>query len=382
MLLMEYMARELLAEKGIPVPRGVLIDSPDNVPADWLAYPAVLKAQVATGGRGKAGGIKVVASPQEARDTTKSLLGMNIKGHIVERLLLAEKVAAQQELFLSVILDRGQKMPMIVFSTEGGIDIEETARTHPDRIVRVPVNPVNGVKDYTTRYLLDRSSLDVKYFDTFHNIVQRLYQVFWDNDCLLAEINPLMMDENNQFIAADARITIDDSALPIRQPKILAMRDAMEREARILDARKHGFLYIPIGPQGNSTIMSNGSGMLMASLDILQQRGFHARSVLDLGGGATADRIAAGIQIIMNQPGVKGLFANIFGGITRCDEIAAGVKCALEKLSNDQFIIIRMEGTNKSQGRQILQAVPTHRLTLVDRLSEAANAMAERMVRA
>jgi len=382
MLLMEYLARELLAEAGLAIPRGVLA----NPSTDWsgvaFGFPAVLKAQVPAGGRGKAGGIKVVADRNEAREAAKALFALQIKNLSVEKLLLVEKVQVRRELFVSILLDRGLKTPVVLFSTEGGMDIEEIARTRPEKIVRVPVDPAVGIRDYITRYLLDRSGLDAKYFEPLHDVLRRLYNVFWNNDCLVAEINPLMIDTDDRFIAADARINIDDSALPVRHAKIFSLRDVLEHDPRVLEARKYGFLFIPIRPEGSIAIMSNGSGMLMASLDTLQQRGFTARSVLDLGGGATADRIAAGIGIVMTQAGVQGLFANIFGGITRCDEIAAGVRTALEKLDDDQFIIIRMEGTNKARGREILQSVPKHRLVLVDKLSEAAGVMAERMVRA
>jgi succinyl-CoA synthetase beta subunit len=382
MLLMEYIARDLLSAKGIAVPPGAVVESAADTTFDSMTFPAVVKAQVPVGGRGKAGGIKTVPDRGAAAAACREILGMTIKGHAVERVLIVEKVAARRELFLSILLDRGNKTPTIVFSTKGGMDIEEVARARPDRVVRVPVNPLTGVQEYTTRYLLDRGGLAANHFDSLHAVVRKLYEVFWDYDCLLAEINPLMIDTQDRFIAADAKISMDDSALPIRQPQILALRDALEREKRALEARKFGFLYIPIRTGGNVTIMSNGSGMLMASLDTLQQKGFRANSVLDLGGGATADRIAGGIGLMMDQPGVCGLFVNIFGGITRCDEIAGGIQSAAESLGPGQFIVVRMEGTNKARGREILEAVPRDRVVLVDRLSEAAGVMAERMARA
>lgn len=382
MLLMEYIARDLLADHGIAIPKGRLIADENDLPIDASAYPAVLKAQVATGGRGKAGGIQIVNDAASAKATARTLFAATIKTYKVDRLLLVDKIAFKRELYLAILLDRAHKTPVVIFSTHGGIDIEHTAASHPECVARVPIDPIHGVQEYITRYLLDRSGLDAKHFDTFHDVLQRLYRLFRDNDCVLAEINPLMIDQNDRWIAADARITIDDSALPIRQQKLLALRDSIEREPRVLDARKNGFLYIPIEPTGTIAIMSNGSGMLMASLDALQQKGFTARCVLDLGGGATAERIASGIAIVVNQPGVRGLFANIFGGITRCDEIATGVMHAIEHLRPDQFIIIRMEGTNKATARDILHSLPVHRLIQVDRLSQAAIVMAERMAQA
>ncbi len=381
MLLMEYIARDLLAAQGIAVPRGTVIESEADVSRASLSFPAVLKAQVPIGGRGKAGGIKIVNSVQEARDTAARLLGMTIKGLTVDRLLLVEKVAAMQEWYLAILLDRGIKVPMIIFSPEGGMEIEEIARVHPDRVVRAQVNPFNGIQEYITRYLLDRTGLDSKYFEPLHTALKQLYRVYWENDCLLAEINPLMVDHEGRLIAADAKITIDDSALPVRHSKLLAIRDTLEREKLVLEARKNKFLYVPIHPEGNITIMSNGSGMLMASLDTLQQRGFKANSVLDLGGGATADRIAKGVELMMTQPGVHSLFVNIFGGITRCDEIAGGIKNAVNRLRDHQFIVVRMEGTNKPLGKEILRSIPPGKIAMVDKLSETVGVLAERMGR-
>jgi succinyl-CoA synthetase beta subunit len=381
MLLMEYLARGLLAEKNIPIPRGTPVEPGETCDLSGLRFPAVVKAQVPTGGRGKAGGIIPVVDAEDARRAVQKVLGMTIKGLPVERALVVEKVDCRKELYLAILLDRGRKCPMAIFSPEGGVDIEEVARTHPDRVVRESIDLQNGITEKITRSLLNGAGLDEKYFDELHATLQKLYRVFWDRDCLLAEINPLMIDAEDHLIAADAKITIDDSALAIRQPDLLVLRDSLERDARVLEARKNKFLFIPVRLDGEITIMSNGSGMLMASLDLLQQRGFAARSVLDLGGGATAERIAAGIQLVMAEPGVRGLFANIFGGITRCDEIAAGVKAAAEALRDEQFIVLRLEGTNKPQGQEILRSVSRNNVVLVDRLSRAAEVLAERMGR-
>jgi succinyl-CoA synthetase beta subunit len=379
MLLMEYIARDLLAAQGIAVPRGTVIESDADTSQATLSFPAVLKAQVPTGGRGKAGGIKIVNSVQETWETVGRLLGMTIKGLTVDRLLLVEKVTAVQEWYLAILLDRGAKVPMIIFSPEGGMEIEEIARLRPDRVVRGQVNPFIGIQEYITRYLLDRAALEPKYFEPLHTVLKQLYQVYWENDCLLAEINPLMVDHEGRLIAGDAKITIDDSALPVRHPNLLALRDSLEREKLVFEARKYGFLYVPIHSKGNITIMSNGSGMLMASLDTLQQRGFTANSVLDLGGGATADRIARGVELMMTQSGVHSLFVNIFGGITRCDEIAGGIKNAVSRLRDNQFIVVRMEGTNKPLGQEILRSIPAGRIAMVDKLSETVGVLAERM---
>ncbi len=379
---MEYIGRALLAEKGIAVPRAMVVDRVEELAAVDLAYPVVVKAQVAVGGRGKAGGVRAAGDAAEMRRAVSEILGMDIRGHRVERVLIVEKVEAVRELFVSIILDREKKVPVVVFSTRGGVDIEEVAKDDPEAVARAAISPMVGVREHVTRYLIDRSRLEPSCFEALHDVLVRLYAVWWDFDCLLAEINPLMLDGDGRLVAADARINIDDSALPVRQTKILGFRDSLEREAKALEARQYGFLFIPVRADGAIAIMSNGSGMLMASLDTLQRRGMWARSVLDLGGGATAERIAEGIRLVMDQPGVQGLFANIFGGITRCDEIAAGVRTAAERLSDGQFIVIRMEGTNKAKGREILAASASDRVLTVERLSEAAAVMAERMGRA
>lgn len=379
MLLMEYLARKLLAERNIPIPPGVQV-SPGETP-DWTAlrFPVVVKAQVPVGGRGKAGGILPAADVDEANAAVRKILGMTIRGLPVETALVVEKITCRRELYLAILLDRGQKCPVILFSPEGGVDIEEVARTRPDRLFRLPIDPEVGVREHHTRYLLDRAGLEEKYFGNFHAILRDLYGVFWDRDCLLAEINPLMIDEEDRLVAADAKIRLDESALAIRQRDLLPWHDALEHDPRVLRAREYGFLFIPVQPDGRVAIMSNGSGMLMASMDALQRRGLAARSVLDLGGGATADRIARGIELLMDQPGVRGLFANIFGGITRCDEIAAGVRAASESLRDEQCIVLRLEGTNKPKGREILQNLPRDNVRMVDRLRQAVELLVERM---
>ncbi|MBN1553759.1 MAG: succinate--CoA ligase subunit beta [Phycisphaerae bacterium] len=379
MLLMEYLARDLLAEKNIPIPRGRVVSPGETPDLSDVRFPAVVKAQVPTGGRGKAGGILPVMNAKEAKAVIQNILGMTIKGFPVERALVVEKINGKRELYLAILLDRGRKCPTVIFSASGGVEIEEIARTKPDSVIRAEIEPTVGVREYHTRYLLDRAGLEETCFFQFHEILENLYRVFWDRDCLLAEINPLMIDEEGNLIAVDAKINVDDSAMTIHHSDLLELRDSLERDERVLEARKNKFLFIPVAAEGRITIMSNGSGMLMASMDALQQRGLPARSVLDLGGGATADRIAKGIGILMEQPGVEGLFANIFGGITRCDEIAAGVKTAAESLRDGQFIVLRLEGTNKPQGREILQSVSRNNVVLVEKLSEAAGVFAERM---
>jgi succinyl-CoA synthetase beta subunit len=381
--LMEYMARDHFAAHGLPVPAGAVAETPDAAEALEVPYPAVVKAQVRAGGRGKAGGIRPAADPAEARAAAEAILGMQIKGHVAERVLVVERVEAAREFYLAVLLDRGRKAPTAIFSAEGGVEIEETARARPGAIHRCPIDPLVGLAPYVSRYLLGRAGLAPELFEPFHAVLERLYAAFREGDCLLAEINPLMLSAEGRFVCADAKVTIDDSALAIRHRDLLEARDALETEPLVLEARRHGFLFVPVDEAGGDlAVMSNGSGMLMASMDALQREGLALRCVLDLGGGATAGRIAEAVRLLLGPAGATGLFVNIFGGITRCDEIAGGIRDALATLPADRLLVVRMEGTNREEGRAILEALPSERVALVDRLSEAAGVVRARRERA
>ncbi len=379
--LMEYKAKELYAKYQIPSTKGAVIDSLEDLPEKVkdLKFPAVAKAQVQTGGRGKAGGIKFAQNINELADVSKSILGMDIKGHIVKKLLITEKAEVEKEFYLSIMLDRSSKGPIIIFSTEGGVDIEAIAEKSPEKIVKISVNPLVGVKDYTVRYILSKSGADMDLFDQLFDLLQKLYKMFVEYDCTLVEINPLCLLDDSTLTALDGKISIDDSAL-YKYPDLLEFRDSIEENELILEARKFRFLYIPCEPEGDIAVMSNGSGMLMSCIDMISKNGMTVGAVLDLGGGATAERIKEAIRILFMNKKIKALFINIFGGITRCNEVALGVKLAMEMYVPDKMLIVRFEGTNKQQGLEVLESIKGN-VTFVDGLAEGVKVLGERMVK-
>lgn len=356
MKLLEYKGKELLSKYNIAIQKSVLVESPDNISLKLsdLTFPVVIKAQIMAGGRGKAGGIRFADNLKEAEEIIKSLLGFNIKGHIVKKLLIAQKVEGTSENYLSIILDRYYKSPMIIFSPIGGVDIEETARENPDKIIKIPVNPLFGIKDYIIRYIIKKACLPDVFFNGLQNIVTNIYRLFLEYDCILCEINPLLVTEDNDFIAIDAKIDIDDSSL-YRHPDISEFRDQIEEDKLILEARKYDFLYIPIDSEGFVSVMSNGSGMLMSCIDFITKSSLIVGSALDLGGGATSDRISEAIKIVFKNKRINYLFISVFGGITRCDEVAGGIRDAIKEIGKDKILIVRIEGTNKEIGLDILK---------------------------
>lgn len=385
--LMEYKAKELYARYNIPASQGVVADSTEGLTEKLknLSFPVVVKAQVQTGGRGKAGGIRFAENPEEAAQISGDILGMDIRGHVVRKLLITEKVGVRKEWYLSILLDRATKGPMVVFSTEGGMDIEETAKTAPEKIIKVAIDPLIGIKDYIARYLLSKSGCDKAYFDSMNELLKKLYRLFTENHCMLVEINPLAISVEDRLIALDGKISIDDSALE-RLPEILSYRDSLTEDEWVLEARRFKFLYIPCEPEGSIGVMSNGSGMIMSCIDMITKQGMKVGAALDLGGGATADRIREGIRIILSNENIKAVFINIFGGITRCDEVAGGVKMAVEKMQTQigagaanaqKLILVRFEGTNKEKGLEILSSIEGS-VVSVNGLREGVNELVSR----
>lgn len=356
--LMEYKSKELFDHYHIPTMNGFVVDDLKNLEhqASTISYPVVVKAQVQTGGRGKAGGILFANDEKELFAASKKIMGMDIKGHKVEKLLVVEKMEASTEWYLSIMLDRFSKCPIVIFSPVGGMEIEETARTAPHKVIKASIDPLIGVKDYLPRYLLSKSGCEMQYLEPLFALLKDLYHLFCEVDCLLVEINPLVISAEKRLVALDAKISVDESALS-RQPDILAFRDSLPEDERVLEARKYNFLYIPCEAGANIGVMSNGSGMIMSCIDLLSNQGMNVGAALDLGGGATADRIQEGIRIILSNANIKALFINIFGGITRCDEVASGIRMAVENHASDKLLIVRLEGTNKQAGLDILSAI-------------------------
>ena len=378
MKLLEYKGKELLDWYGVPIQKGVVVESANNIfsAVEELKPPFVVKVQVMAGGRGKAGGIKFAANVDEAGKVSKSLLGKIIKNIVVKKVLIAEKVEVEDEWYLSVILDRFYKSPMVIFSPLGGVDIEETAKSNPDKIAKIPINPLIGIKDYDVRYIFQKYSIDNAFFEQFSSILKNLYRLFNEYDCTLVEINPLVKVIGSSLIAIDCKIDIDDSSL-FRHTDIVEFRKLLDENEWIIEARKFNFLYIPIDNEGDITVMSNGSGMLMSSIDLIIKTGQKVRAALDLGGGATSDRIREAVRIIFKDEKTKYLFINIFGGITRCDEVANGVKDAFDSGLKNRTIILRLEGTNKQKGLKILNQLGENILT-IDSVSEGVKKLESR----
>ena len=381
MKLMEYQAQTLFRRFGLPVQPGCVVDRPEDVAEalerEGVKGPLVVKAQVQIGGRGKAGGIQFANSPEEAAEHAGRLLGSTLRGLKVNKVYIVERAVYSKEWYLSIMLDRLSKQPMIIFSALGGMEIEETAKTDPDKIKKLVIDPMIGVQDYMARYLLSSSGLPVEYTKQLDALLKGLYRCFMEYDCMLTEINPLVVTEDGKLIALDGKVDVDDSAL-FRLPDVTAWRDELPEEPLVKEARTFNFLYIPVEAGGPVAVCSNGSGMLMSCIDMLTKNGMNVAAALDLGGGATSERIAEALRILFSTPGVKAVLINIFGGITRCDEVAGGVKLAMERGSLEgKITVVRMEGTNKDKAIEILDGMHSD-VIRVEGLRESIAALLER----
>jgi succinyl-CoA synthetase beta subunit len=358
MKLLEYQAKTVMERFGVPIMRGVVIDDPETAAETIrkanLTYPVVIKAQVPIGGRGKAGGIQFAENPGEATAQCGRMFGMDIRGFTTGRLLITEKVQTVTEWYLSILLDRLSKSPLLIFSPQGGMEIEETARTSPEKIAKIPLDPLRGVQDYTIEYALDKTGTGRQHKDALKDVAQKLFAMFFQYYTMLTEINPLVIDASGRLIALDAKVEIDDNALS-GLPDILAFRDTLQEDPQVLEARKVNFLFVPIDDAGTIGVMSNGSGMLMSCIDLISQRGMKVHAALDLGGGATAERISEAVRIMLDGKNIDTVFICIFGGITRCDEVAKGACLAMTNAAAaGKRLILRMEGTNKEQAAAIV----------------------------
>jgi succinyl-CoA synthetase beta subunit len=376
MKLLEYKAHEVFRTYGVAGIDGYTVSTPEEL-ADVdgkLPYPVVIKAQVQTGNRGKLGGIKFAKDKAELLANGSAILGMTIKDLEVKRIFITPKVEIKEEMYLSFTMDRKTKLGVMIFSPVGGVDINEIAEKDPDKVAKVLIPAGETIPDFMLQYVVDKTGLDSELHEEFKEICRKLYKAYVKHDCLLAEINPLVVTEDGHLRALDGKVDIDDNAL-YRHPEIAEFRDEITENPLILDARRFDFLYIPIKDVGNIAVVSNGSGMIMSSIDLISKRGMEVTSALDLGGGATSDRIKEALRIVAENPRVDTIFINIFGGITRCDEIAGGVKEAFSKI-NAKRLVIRLEGTNKEQGLEIVRGIEGD-IELVDGLYEGVDALAE-----
>ncbi len=356
----EYQAKELFKEYGVPVPRGIMAEELDKAidAAETLGYPCVIKAQVHAGGRGKAGGVKLAKSPEEAQKFSGEILGMTLiskqtgpEGRLVRKILVEEGMNIQKELYLAIIIDRESEVPVIIASTEGGMEIEEVAEKNPELIFTVKVHPVTGLSDFHIRNLAFNLNLTKPQMKNFSNLVRGLYALFLEEDASLVEINPLVITDKDEIIALDGKINFDDNGL-MRHPKIAALRDIHEEEPLEVEASKFDLNYIKL--DGNIGCMVNGAGLAMATMDILKYFGGEPANFLDVGGGTSEERVKEAFKILLADPNVKAVFVNIFGGIVRTDLVARGIVNAVKNIQLNVPIVIRLVGTNELEGRRII----------------------------
>ena len=353
MKLHEYQSKRIFAQYGVPIPPGDVASTPEQARqiASRLGTRVVVKSQVLVGGRGKAGGIRLADDPDEAEEVADQILGMDIKGMTVKKVLVDQAADIAKEIYLGIVIDRAQRRPVMMASAEGGVEIEEVARTTPERIVRISIDPFFGLLSYQGRELAFGIGLDKALVRDFVKIAQGLYDAFMNCDASLAEINPLVVTGSAKLLAVDGKMLLDDNAL-FRHFELAEMRDADEETPEEQEARRHGLSYVKL--DGEIGCMVNGAGLAMATMDVIKLYGGEPANFLDIGGGAQADRVAAALRIILSDPSVKGVLFNIFGGITRCDEVARGILAALAEVPTDVPMVARLVGTNEEEGRRIL----------------------------
>jgi len=349
----EYQAKRLFAEHGVPIPNGEVAHTPAEAReiAERLGG-VIVKAQVHTGGRGKAGGVKLGRTPDEAEAAAEQILGMDIKGFTVGTVLLDELAPGiEKEIYLAVLIDRANRRPMIMASAAGGMDIEQVAEETPEQIIKVHIEPSLGVRGFQSTYVASRMGLPKELWRDFHKLLSGLYACFKANDASLTEINPLVITGEGKLLAVDGKMTIDDNAL-YRLEKVAAMRDVAEEPDAEKQAREAGINFIKL--DGNIGCMVNGAGLAMTTMDVTKLFGGEPANFLDIGGGAQAKQVAAALRIILSDPNVKAVLINIFGGITRGDEVAKGIVAALEQVKTNVPMVVRLAGTNAAEGRAIL----------------------------
>jgi succinyl-CoA synthetase beta subunit len=353
MKLHEYQSKKFFSNFGIPIPRGRIAATANEAKqiAQELGGRVVVKAQVLVGGRGKAGGIRLAKTPQEAEDKAAQILAMEIKGLPVRKVLVDEAADIETEIYLGITNDRAARKPVMMASAAGGVDIEEVARETPENIIRVHVDMLLGLRDYQARDLAAGIDLPRDTWRDFARIAHGLWDAYVASDATLAEINPLVVTSQGRLLAVDGKMVIDDNAL-FRHPDLAEMRDLDVEEAAETEARKYGLSYIKLA--GEIGCMVNGAGLAMATMDIIKLFGGEPANFLDIGGGAGAEKVAAALRIILQDPNVKAILFNIFGGITRGDEVARGILSALKEVQSDVPMVARIVGTNAEEGRQIL----------------------------
>jgi succinyl-CoA synthetase beta subunit len=383
--LFEYQAKELFAKHNVPTTPGRVTDSAEGAKAiaEEIGHPVMVKAQVKTGGRGKAGGVKYAATPEDAYSHAKNILGLDIKGHIVKKLLVAQASDIAEEYYVSFLLDRANRGYLAMCSVEGGMDIEEVAATKPERLAKVPVNAVKGVDLAFARSIAEQGHLPAEVLDTAAVTIAKLWELFVAEDATLVEVNPLVRtpsrgkDDPGQILALDAKITLDANA-GFRHPGHAEFEDRDATDPLEVKAKEHNLNYVKL--DGQIGIIGNGAGLVMSTLDVAayageKHGGVKPANFLDIGGGASAEVMAAGLDVVLSDEQVKVVFVNVFGGITACDAVATGIVKALQIIGDEanKPLVVRLDGNNVDEGRRILAEANHPLVTLVPTMDEAAD---------
>lgn len=375
----EYQAKQIFADYGLPIQNGIMIrkledarDAARKIGGDFW----VIKAQIHAGGRGKGGGVKFAKNLDEVEKKVSEILGMNLvthqtgpSGKLVKRVYVAGGVDIKKEYYLGMVLDRTSEMPVMMASTEGGMEIEKVASRTPEKIIKVEIDPLIGFQGFHARKLAFGMDLSKDQMRTFSKFASSLYRVYSDKDASLIEINPLVLTNNDEFIALDAKMNFDDNAL-FRHSDIKKMRDLDEEEPTEIEAKKYGLSYVKL--DGNVGCMVNGAGLAMSTMDIIKHEGGDPANFLDVGGTASAETVAKGFEIILKDKNVKAIFVNIFGGIVRCDRIANGILEATKKIEVKIPLVVRLDGTNSKKAAKILQNTKTENIINADDLADGA----------
>jgi succinyl-CoA synthetase beta subunit len=375
--LYEYQGKQLFARFGIPVSEGRLATSPEEARAAAadLGGSVVVKAQVLTGGRGKAGGIKLADDPADAEAKAREILGLDIRGHVVRRLWIEKASDIAKEYYLSVTFDRGAKKALYMLTTEGGVEIEQVADENPDALARLHVDPLEGFQPYQGRRLIYGAGIDdPNEQKQILTIVEKLYRCFVESDAMLCEINPLIVTPEGDVRALDSKFTVDDSAL-FRHPDIAEMRDVEAADPQERFAREKGVTYVKL--DGEVGILGNGAGLSMSTVDVVVVAGGRPANFCDLGGGGDAQGVVDALEVITSDDQVRSIFFNIFGGITRCDEVARGILTALDQMRIGLPIVVRLDGTNAEEGRKLLADAAPPNLRVEPTMLEAAQRAVE-----
>jgi len=367
----EYQAKEIFAAAGIPISQGKVASTVDEVVsiAQEIGKPVMVKSQVHVGGRGKAGGIKYASNVDAAREQAQNILGMDIKGLTVKKVLVTEAADIASESYVGIIIDRAQKMPVIMVSAAGGIDIEEVAAKTPEKIIKLAVDPVTGLKSYQARNLAMKLYSDFSLVRQASDIIMKLYDVYWKTDASLVEINPLITTPEGKVIALDAKINIDDNGL-YRQKDIAGMRDLDAEDPAEMEARDGDLSFVKLS--GNIGCIVNGAGLAMATMDLVKHYGGEPANFLDIGGSSNPQKVLTAMRIILRDPNVRSILINIFGGITRCDDVANGIVMAYDQLKPHIPIVVRLTGTNEDKAKEILKKVNLESADTLDNVVKAA----------